>query len=66
MQRKPEELIVAGDRALIALEAGEERSKIGRYLPSTAVESPFEKETYLVVSPSAILALVRGGSPGEE
>jgi len=124
MQRKPKELIVVGDRVLIALEAGEERSKVGLYLPPTAVDNQavqggriiatgpgllmpdpaesseepwrtaaretrflpmqarigdyalffrraaveisFEKETYLVVPQTAILALVRGGSPGEE
>jgi co-chaperonin GroES (HSP10) len=32
-------LIVVGDRVLIRLEEGEERTKVGLYLPPTAVES---------------------------
>jgi chaperonin GroES len=39
MHRKDKQLIVVGDRVLIALEAGEERSKVGLYLPPTAVDS---------------------------
>ncbi|MGH7507821.1 MAG: co-chaperone GroES [Longimicrobiales bacterium] len=33
------QLIVVGDRLLIAPEAGEERSKVGLYLPASAVDS---------------------------
>lgn len=32
-------LIVVGDRVLVKLEEGEERSKVGLYLPSTAVDN---------------------------
>lgn len=32
-------LIVVGDRVLVKVEEGEERSKVGLYLPSTAVDS---------------------------
>jgi co-chaperonin GroES (HSP10) len=32
------ELIVVGDRVLIRMEDGEERTKVGLYLPATAVE----------------------------
>lgn len=32
------ELIVVGDRVLIRVEDGEERTKVGLYLPATAVE----------------------------
>jgi len=39
MRRKDKELIVVGDRVLIAIEAGEERSKVGLYLPPTAVDN---------------------------
>ncbi|HXY29488.1 MAG TPA: co-chaperone GroES family protein [Gemmatimonadaceae bacterium] len=39
MRRKGKHLIVVGDRVLIALEEGEERSKVGLYLPPTAVDS---------------------------
>jgi co-chaperonin GroES (HSP10) len=32
-------LIVVGDRVLIKVEEGEERTKVGLYLPSTAIDS---------------------------
>jgi co-chaperonin GroES (HSP10) len=35
---KKKELIVVGDRVLIRVEEGEERTKVGLYLPATAVE----------------------------
>lgn len=124
MRRKDKELIVVGDRVLIALEAGEERTKVGLYLPPTAVDNQavqggriaatgpglpmpdpsesseepwrtaaretrfvpmqarvgdyalffrrsaveitFENDLFLVVPQTAILALVRGGSPVEK
>jgi chaperonin GroES len=34
------ELLVVGDRILIRLEDGEERTKVGLYLPATAVDGP--------------------------
>ena len=39
MKKKESELIVVGDRVLVAVEAGEERSKVGLYLPPTAVDN---------------------------
>ena len=39
MKRKDSELIVVGDRVLVQVEAGEERSKVGLYLPPTAVDN---------------------------
>ena len=39
MKKGRKELIVVGDRVLIRLEDGEERTKVGLYLPATAVES---------------------------
>jgi co-chaperonin GroES (HSP10) len=38
MKKGPKELIVVGDRVLIRVEEGEERTKVGLYLPATAVE----------------------------
>lgn len=32
-------LIVVGDRVLVKIEAGEDRTKVGLYLPPTAIES---------------------------
>jgi len=39
MDPKPKQLIVVGDRVLIAPEEGEERSRVGLYLPASAVDS---------------------------
>src|SRR5688500_10847215 len=39
MRKKDKKLIVVGDRVLVALEEGEERTKVGLYLPSTAIDS---------------------------
>lgn len=39
MKKGKKELIVVGDRVLIQLEEGEERTKVGLYLPATAVDS---------------------------
>ena len=37
--KKKKQLIVVGDRVLVRLEEGEERTKVGLYLPPTAVDS---------------------------
>jgi len=39
MGRKEKRLIVVGDRVLVKPEEGEERSKVGLYLPPTAVDN---------------------------
>jgi co-chaperonin GroES (HSP10) len=39
MIRNDKELIVVGDRVLIKVEEGEERTNVGLYLPSTAIDS---------------------------
>ena len=39
MIRNDKELIVVGDRVLVKVEDGEERTKVGLYLPSTAIDS---------------------------
>ncbi len=36
---KPKKLIVVGDRVLVVPEEGEERSRVGLYLPQTAVDA---------------------------
>lgn len=38
MRKGQKELIVVGDRVLVRVEEGEERTKVGLYLPATAVE----------------------------
>jgi co-chaperonin GroES (HSP10) len=39
MRKNRKELIVVGDRVLVAIEDGEERSSVGLYLPPTAVDN---------------------------
>ena len=39
MRHNNKELIVVGDRVLVRLEEGEERTNVGLYLPPTAVDS---------------------------
>lgn len=39
MESKKKQLIVVGDRVLITPEEGEERSRVGLYLPATAVDN---------------------------
>lgn len=39
MKKGKKELIVVGDRVLIKVEDGEERTKVGLYLPATAMDS---------------------------
>lgn len=39
MRKGRKELVVVGDRVLIQLEEGEERTKVGLYLPATAIEN---------------------------
>jgi co-chaperonin GroES (HSP10) len=38
MKKGKKELLVVGDRVLIRVEDGEERTKVGLYLPATAME----------------------------
>ena len=39
MKKGEKRLLVVGDRVLISVEDGEERSKVGLYLPATAVDN---------------------------
>src|SRR5688572_26587041 len=39
MRRSKKELIVVGDRVLLKVEEGEERTNVGLYLPPTAVDN---------------------------
>ncbi|HEU4563043.1 MAG TPA: co-chaperone GroES family protein [Gemmatimonadaceae bacterium] len=39
MRRNEKRLIVVGDRVLVQVEEGEDRTKVGLYLPPTAVDS---------------------------
>jgi co-chaperonin GroES (HSP10) len=39
MRKSKKDLIVVGDRVLVKVEEGEERTKVGLYLPPTAVDN---------------------------
>ncbi|MGQ0538478.1 MAG: co-chaperone GroES [Gemmatimonadaceae bacterium] len=43
-------LLVVGDRVLIRLEEGEERSKVGLYLPPTAVDNQAVQGGYIITT----------------
>lgn len=52
MQKNGKELIVVGDRVLVRLEDGEDRTKVGLYLPATAVEGqPVQAGTIVATGP---------------
>lgn len=50
MQRGKKHLIVVGDRVLIKVEDGEERTKVGLYLPPTAVDSQAVQGGHIVAT----------------
>jgi co-chaperonin GroES (HSP10) len=49
MDFPPKQLLVVGDRVLIAPEDGDERTKVGLYLPATAIDSQ-QVQTGLIVA----------------
>ncbi|MCE2941999.1 MAG: co-chaperone GroES [Gemmatimonadota bacterium] len=52
MQRNGKELIVVGDRVLVRVEDGDDRTKVGLYLPATAVEGqPVQTGTIVATGP---------------
>jgi chaperonin GroES len=50
MEFPPKKLLVAGDRVLIRPEEGEERTKVGLYLPATAMDSQQVQEGLIVAT----------------
>jgi co-chaperonin GroES (HSP10) len=50
MDMPPKKLLVAGDRVLIAPEEGEERTKVGLYLPATAIDSQQVQEGQIIAT----------------
>ena len=57
--KKKKELIVVGDRVLIRVEEGDERTKVGLYLPATAVEGQaVQGGTIVAVGPGQPLPVV--------
>ena len=50
MELPPKKLIVVGDRVLIAPEEGEERTRVGLYLPATAVDTQQVQQGLIVAT----------------
>ena len=50
MEVPPKKLLVTGDRVLIAPEEGEERTKVGLYLPATAIDTQQVQEGMIVAT----------------
>jgi chaperonin GroES len=66
MIRNDKELIVVGDRVLVKVEDGEERTKVGLYLPSTALDSQaVQGGTIVAVGPGQPMPAF-DAHPGEE
>jgi len=66
MQRNNKELIVVGDRVLVALEEGEERTKVGLYLPPTAVDSQAVQGGRIVATGPGLPLPDPGADPSDE
>ncbi|HEY8258556.1 MAG TPA: co-chaperone GroES family protein [Gemmatimonadales bacterium] len=49
MEFPPKQLLVVGDRVLISPEEGDERTKVGLYLPATAIDTQ-QVQTGLIVA----------------
>lgn len=59
MKKHNKHLLVVGDRVLIRVEEGEERTKVGLYLPATAVDSQaVQGGTIVAVGPGSPLPVV--------
>lgn len=50
MEFPPRKLLVVGDRVLISPEEGEERTRVGLYLPATAVDTQQVQEGLIVAT----------------
>lgn len=71
MKKGFKELLVVGDRVLIKVEEGEDRTKVGLYLPATAVDNQaVQGGTILATGPgihcpqSRSISMSRGESRG--
>ena len=66
MIRNDRELIVVGDRVVVQVEDGEERTKVGLYLPSTAIDSQaVQGGTIMATGPGTPMPSF-DAQPGEE
>jgi co-chaperonin GroES (HSP10) len=66
MIRNDKELIVVGDRVLIKVEEGEERTNVGLYLPPTALDSQaVQGGTIMATGPGIPMASFDAGTSDE-
>jgi co-chaperonin GroES (HSP10) len=66
MIRNDRELIVVGDRVLVKAEDGEERTRVGLYLPSTALDSQAVQGGIIVATGPGHPMPALDPHPGEE
>ena len=66
MRKDGKRLIVVGDRVLIHLEEGEERSKVGLYLPPTAIDNQAVQGGKIVATGPGLPMPDPGGESGDE
>jgi chaperonin GroES len=63
MRKGKKDLIVVGDRVLVKIEDGEERTNVGLYLPPTAVDNQaVQSGTIVATGPGLPLPAPDGGS----
>jgi co-chaperonin GroES (HSP10) len=66
MIRKDKQLIVVGDRVLVKVEEGEQRTNVGLYLPPTAIDSQAVQGGAIVSTGPGLALPEMGSDPGEE
>jgi co-chaperonin GroES (HSP10) len=66
MRKDNKRLIVVGDRVLVHIEEGEERSKVGLYLPPTAMDNQAVQGGKIVATGPGLPMPDPGQEPGEE
>jgi len=66
MQKNGKRLMVVGDRVLIHLEEGEERTKVGLYLPPTAIDNQAVQGGKIVATGPGLPMPDPGGESGDE
>ncbi|MDQ3698550.1 MAG: co-chaperone GroES family protein [Gemmatimonadota bacterium] len=65
MRKNDKRLIVVGDRVLVQVEEGEDRTKVGLYLPPTAVDGQVVQGAQIIATGPG-LPMPDIGEPGEE
>jgi co-chaperonin GroES (HSP10) len=66
MHKNDKRLIVVGDRVLIRVQEGEERTKVGLYLPPTAMDSQAVQGGEIVATGPGLPMPDPGGENGDE